>query len=139
MQNLIELVGDFNKANLVSENTFFGNVTKEVAELRYKLGLEELNEYLQATQDNDKVEIADALADQLYILLGTIRIHGLSHLIEPIFNEVHRSNMSKLDENGQPLLNGVNCPLDETRPLGKVLKSKFFTPPNILSLIDEHK
>lgn len=89
--------------------------------LRYELGKEELLEYLEACNNDDLVEITDALVDQLYILLGTMVAHGLQDIIEDVFDEVHRSNMSKLGEDGKPIY----------REDGKVLKGPNFTPPNI--------
>ena len=65
--------------------------------LRYNLMKEENEEYLEAVQNNDLVEIADALGDMMYILCGTIIEHGLQNKIEAIFDEIQRSNMSKLD------------------------------------------
>jgi predicted HAD superfamily Cof-like phosphohydrolase len=99
--------------------------------LRYLLLKEENEEYLEACQNNDKVEILDALTDQLYIVLGSIVSHGMQHIIEKAFEEVQNSNMSKLDEEGLPIINGENGVLDETRPLGKILKSKRFFEPNL--------
>ena len=64
---------------------------------------EENEEYLEAAKNGDLVEIADALGDQLYILCGTILKHGLQDKIVEVFNEIQRSNMSKLDENGKPI------------------------------------
>lgn len=104
--------------------------------LRYKLMKEENEEYLEACEHNDMVEIADALGDQLVVLLGTIVSHGLHYVIEDVFDEIMRSNMSKLDENGQPIINGVNGVWDETRPEGKVLKSKNYFEPNLKQFID---
>lgn len=89
--------------------------------LRYRLGKEELVEYLEACNNDDLVEITDALADQLYILLGTMVAHGMGDIIEDVFDEVHRSNMSKLGEDGKPIY----------REDGKVLKGPNFSPPNI--------
>lgn len=106
-------------------------VKPELAGLRYDLMKEENEEYLDAVLDNDLVGIADALGDQLYILCGTILTHGMQHIIEAVFDEIQRSNMSKLDENGKPIINGQNGVLDGTRPLGKILKSKNFTEPNL--------
>ena len=63
-------------------------------QLRYDLGKEELDEYLEACNNNDLKEIADALGDQLYILCGTILKHGLQYKIYDVFEEIHRSNMS---------------------------------------------
>ena len=85
---------------------------------------------MQAVIDKDVVEVADALGDQLYILIGTILSHGMQEVIVDVFNEIHRSNMSKLDENGKPIINGQNGVLDITRELGKVLKSPRYSKPN---------
>ena len=135
MKDLVKKVGEFHRANLVEENTFFGNISKKDYELRYKLGLEELNEYLNSVEKSDLNGIIDALTDQLYILIGTMRIHGMSDVIEEAFNIVHNSNMSKLDDNGNPLINGVNCEMDPSRPRGKILKSKNFVEPNFKQLL----
>lgn len=110
-----------------------GNETTPLAEpgedtymLRYRLMKEENEEYLEACKAGDLVEIADALGDQLYILCGTILKHGLQDKIEAVFEEIQRSNMSKLDENGQPIY----------REDGKVLKGKNYFKPNISSVLD---
>ncbi len=94
--------------------------------LRHDILVEEVNELYKAMLDENIVEVADAIADCLYVLLGTACECGLQNHIEEIFNEVHRSNMSKLDENGKPIY----------RSDGKVLKSKLFTPPNISKIIN---
>ena len=93
--------------------------------LRYNLMKEENEEYLEAVQNNDIVEIADALGDMLYILCGTIIEHGLQYKIEEIFDEIQRSNMSKLDENGQPIY----------REDGKVLKGPNYFKPNFEAIL----
>lgn len=100
-------------------------------ELRFKLMKEENKEYLQASQDGNMVEVADALGDQLFVLLGTIVSHGMQHIIDDVFNEITASNMSKLDENGKPIINGQNGVLEEDKPLGKVLKSTNYWKPNL--------
>jgi predicted HAD superfamily Cof-like phosphohydrolase len=97
--------------------------------LRFNLIKEENEEYLEACQKGDLVEIADALGDQLYILFGTILKHGLQHKIEEVYDEIHRSNMSKLDENGQPIF----------REDGKILKSKLYFKPSIKPIIEGKK
>jgi predicted HAD superfamily Cof-like phosphohydrolase len=94
--------------------------------LRYNLIKEENEEYLEACQKGDLVEIADALGDQLYILFGTILKHGLQHKIEEVFDEIQRSNMSKLDENGNPIF----------REDGKILKSSLYFKPDIKTILD---
>lgn len=94
--------------------------------LRYNLIKEENDEYLEACKNGDIVEIADALGDQLYILFGTILRHGLQHKIEEVFDEIQRSNMSKLDENDQPIF----------REDGKIMKSARYFKPDIKSILD---
>lgn len=106
------LIGNATEPKLVEEKDYM---------LRYTLQKEENEEYLEACQKGDLTEIADALGDQLYILFGTILKHGLQDRIEAIFDEIHRSNMSKLDENGQPIF----------REDGKVLKSSLYFKPDI--------
>lgn len=105
--------------------------TAEIGEheytLRYNLIKEENEEYLEACKNGDLVEIADALGDQLYILFGTILRHGLQHKIEEVFDEIQRSNMSKLDENGQPIF----------REDGKIMKSNLYFKPNIKAILDK--
>src|SRR5688572_24253555 len=71
--------------------------------LRHRLMEEENNEYLDACLNGNLEGIADALGDQLYILCGTILKHGLQDKIVEIFDEIQRSNMSKLGEDGQPI------------------------------------
>ena len=93
--------------------------------LRYELMREENEEYLEAANNNDLVEVADALGDMLYILCGTIIEHGLQHKIEEIFDEIQRSNMSKLGEHGEPIY----------REDGKVLKGPNYFKPDIASVL----
>ena len=96
-------------------------------ELRHRLLHEENEEYLEACKTGNLTEIADALGDQLYILFCTILKHGLQHKFDAIFNEIHRSNMSKLDANGRPI----------RREDGKILKSEKYFKPNIALLLKE--
>lgn len=101
-------------------------ISKKDYQLRFDLMKEENDEYLEAVKDGDLVEIADALGDQLYILCGTILKHGLQDKITEVFEEIQRSNMSKLDKNGKPIY----------REDGKVLKSDLYFKPNIAKIID---
>ncbi|MFI5150423.1 MAG: hypothetical protein ACHQRM_11870 [Bacteroidia bacterium] len=124
-----------NKINSVKEfHDVFGIVsnehpTAEVSvkdyQLRFDLMKEENEEYLEACKRGDLVEIADALGDKMYILFGTILKHGLQHKIVEVFDEIHRSNMSKLDENGKPIY----------REDGKILKSQRYFRPDIKKII----
>ena len=130
MQYLILKVKDFQQTFDQVVNRKPTLVDLELANLRFELMKEENEEYMQAVIDKDVVEVADALGDQLYILIGTILSHGMQEVIVDVFNEIHRSNMSKLDENGNPIINGQNGVLDITRELGKVLKSPRYSKPN---------
>jgi predicted HAD superfamily Cof-like phosphohydrolase len=89
--------------------------------LRYELMAEENLEYYDAVEAGDLVETADALADQLYILCGTIVAHGMQHIIEKVFAEVHDSNMSKLGADGKPIY----------REDGKIMKGPDYKKPDI--------
>ena len=93
--------------------------------LRFNLMKEENEEYLEAVQNSDLLEIADALGDMLYILCGTIIEHGLHHKIEEVFDEIQRSNMSKLGEDGNPIY----------REDGKVMKGPNYFKPDFTKII----
>lgn len=67
----------------------------ERCKLRVELLAEELKELQQAIEDKDIVEIADALCDLQYVLSGAILEFGLGEKFKELFDEVHRSNMSK--------------------------------------------
>ena len=86
---------------------------------------EENEEYLEAALNNDMVEVADALGDMLYILCGTIISHGMQDKIVEVFDEIQRSNMSKLGENGEPIY----------REDGKVLKGPNYFKPDISRIL----
>src|SRR3989304_2037466 len=107
-----------------SRETPEGNISEAEYILRHRLMLEENEEYLEACKRGDLTEIADALGDKMYILFGTILKHGLQYKIEELFDEIHRSNMSKLDENGQPIF----------REDGKIMKSSSYFKPDIKSI-----
>lgn len=126
MKDLFKKVGEFHKAFKVEENTVF-DVSEKAIQLRHDLALEELNETIEAVKNKDVVEALDGLADQLYILVGTARKFGFTsdNLIDA-FNEVQLSNMSKLDENGEPIF----------REDGKVLKGKNYFKPNIKEVLN---
>jgi predicted HAD superfamily Cof-like phosphohydrolase len=80
---------------------------KERCELRVKLIQEELDELTQAIEDNDIVEIADALADIQYVLSGAYLEFGFENSIYDLVREVHRSNMSKACSNEQEAIDTV--------------------------------
>ena len=95
--------------------------------LRFNLMKEENEEYLEAANANDLVEVADALGDMLYILAGTIIEHGMQYKIAEVFDEIQRSNMSKLGEDGHPIF----------RKDGKVLKGPNYFKPNIGEILEK--
>ena len=114
------LIGNEDKPKaIIDESTFL---------LRHRLMQEENEEYLEACQNGDMVEIADALGDMLYIWCGTVLKHGMQDVISEIFDEIQRSNMSKLDENNKPIF----------RKDGKVLKGVNYFKPNIKGILEKH-
>lgn len=102
-------------------------LSKEEIQLRHDLIKEENEEYLEAALNGDIVEIADALGDQLYILCGTMLKHGLQHKMEEVFDEIQRSNMSKLGGDGKPI----------HREDGKVMKGPNYFKPDIKSILEK--
>lgn len=103
-------------------------LTETEIELRHRLMQEENDEYLEAAKRGDLVEVADALGDQLYILCGTILKHGLQDKIAEVFEEIQRSNMSKLDADGKPIY----------REDGKVMKSELYFKPDIAKILNNN-
>lgn len=130
MKNKIEAVKAFHEAfKLGHKETPLGSLGLENNMLRYKLMREENEEYLEAANNDDLIEIADALGDMLYILCGTIIEHGLQNKIEEVFEEIQRSNMSKLGEDGEPIY----------REDGKVLKGPNYFRPDIKGILGNEK
>lgn len=122
MKKYTDAVLEFHKAfNLNINYEPVAHIGEDRNLLRYKLMREENEEYLEAANNGDLVEVADALGDMLYILAGTIIEHGLQHKIDEVFDEIQRSNMSKLGEDGQPIY----------REDGKVLKGPNYFKPKI--------
>lgn len=98
------MIKDTNSLNQVAEfhSTFKHPIlpvptipSPERCKLRVELLAEELKELQQAIDDNDMVEIADALCDLQYVLSGAVLEFGLGEKFKELFDEVHRSNMSK--------------------------------------------
>lgn len=128
LKETIEAVETFHNAFKIENNYQPAAVLSEAdVTLRFNLMKEENEEYLEAARNGDIVEIADALGDQLYILCGTILKHGLQDKIVEVFQEIQRSNMSKLDENGNPIY----------REDGKIMKSELYFKPNIQAILDK--
>ena len=128
MKNKIAAVSEFHKAfGLGMNESPTPNLGIKKNRLRYEQMREENEEYLEAANNGDLVEVADALGDMLYILCGTIIEHGMQYKIEEVFNEIQRSNMSKLGEDGKPIY----------REDGKVLKGPNYFKPNIQEILEK--
>ena len=126
LQEVINNVRTFHDAfRIPNADKATAQISQADYELRHRLMHEENEEYLEAAKEGDMVEIADALGDMLYILCGTILKHGLEHKIEEVYQEIQRSNMSKLDANGEPIY----------REDGKVMKSDQYFKPNIAGIL----
>lgn len=89
--------------------------------LRARLIVEEAGEFLKAASHEDMVEMIDALCDILYVTFGTADVMGVD--LEPFFNEVQRSNMTKEDKDAS----------------GKVRKGPDFSPPDLASILHQEK
>ncbi len=127
-QEIIGAVETFHNAfGIENSDTPTVDLTEATIELRHRLMQEENEEYLDAAKNGDLVEVADALGDMLYILCGTMLKHGMQHKIEEIFEEIQRSNMSKLDANGKPIY----------REDGKVMKSDLYFRPDIKTILEK--
>lgn len=128
LQSVIQAVATFHNAfdirNAPSPEAL---PSPETIALRHRLMAEENEEYLEAAESGDLVEVADALGDMLYILCGTILQHGMQNVIEDVFTEIQRSNMSKLGADGRPI----------HREDGKVMKGPNYSRPD-LSFVLEH-
>ena len=126
MQKQINAVKEFHTAFVIGHSeTPKADLGESKNTLRYNLMKEENEEYLEAVQNNDLIEIADALGDMMYILCGTIIEHGLQHKIEEVFDEIQRSNMSKLGTDGKPIY----------REDGKVMKGPNYFKPDFSKIL----
>lgn len=128
MKNKLNAVEKFHKAfGLGINHQPTAKLTDQKLKLRFDLMSEENEEYLEAAQNDDLVEVADALGDMLYILCGTILEHGMQNKIEEVFNEIQRSNMSKLGADGKPIY----------REDGKVMKGPDYFKPDIAEILEQ--
>ena len=103
------------------------DIDPALARLRVALLEEEVGEFVAASERGDLNGIADALADIVYVAYGTALTYGID--LDAVLQEVHRSNMSKLESDGKPLI----------REDGKVLKSERYFPPDIESVLRRQK
>ena len=108
------------------EQDVYSNPTLREAEtraLRYELIREELEELQEAFNAKDIIEVADALADLLYVVYGAGHAFGID--LDKCFDEVQNSNMSKLGENGEPIYNES----------GKVMKGPNYFKPDLSKFV----
>ncbi|MBL6674864.1 MAG: nucleoside triphosphate pyrophosphohydrolase family protein [Alphaproteobacteria bacterium] len=123
-------MSNFNKVKAFMDT--YGQDVKEKAEfpenkivqLRIDLIEEELNELKEAIKNKDIVEVADALTDILYVTYGAGHSFGVN--LDECFDEVQRSNMSKLGEDGKPIYNDS----------GKVMKGPNYFAPNLKKIVN---
>lgn len=109
LERLFEQRSEFNDVYELDSRVTPGVISFKDFTLQYNLLKEELEEYKEACREGDTIEIADALGDIMYVLIGTLTAHGFdAEDTGKLLNEIHRSNMSKLwdgkvvkDENGK--------------------------------------
>ena len=106
----------------VKENPSFS--TDKINKLRIDLIKEELEELTEAMTNKDLLEVADALTDILYVTYGAGHAFGIN--LDKCFDEVQNSNMSKLDENGNPIYNDS----------GKVMKGPNYFKPDLSKFVN---
>ena len=99
--------------------------SEKINSLRLNLIKEELDELNKAMRENDILEVADALTDILYVTYGAGHAFGID--LDKCFDEVQKSNMSKLDNNGKPIYNEH----------GKVMKGPDYFKPNLSKFISK--
>jgi len=126
MKGKLDAVEKFHRAfGLGVSETPKADLGQSKNQLRFNLMDEENKEYFEAASQGDLVEVADALGDMLYILCGTILEHGMQYKIDEVFEEIQRSNMSKLGGDGNPIY----------REDGKVMKGPNYFKPNIEAVL----
>jgi len=123
MEKQILQVGEFQSAFAIESPNNPKMLTKKRAALRQSLLQEEVDELKNA---KNILDVADAITDCMYILIGTAHEYGMADRMVMLFDEVHRSNMSKFDENGKAVF----------RKDGKVLKPDTYTPPKLQPILD---
>jgi len=126
LTQLINMVGDFRKSFDLPIRDKPQLIPQEESTLNYELSKEENEEYMDAILDSDLTETFDAIVDEFYIWCGKVLSHGFQDKIVDGFNEVHSSNMSKLDVDGKPI----------KRADGKVMKGENYFKPNLSKILD---
>lgn len=118
-----ELVAEFHRAFEIPHLDAPQLPPEDRRAMRRRILREEFEEYLVAEEDHDLVEIADALADIVYVAFGTALEYGIP--LEEVIEEVHASNMSKLGTDGKPI----------HREDGKVIKGANYKRPDVARVL----
>lgn len=127
MTDILSLTSDFHRLADIPEKCGLGD--DELRALRINLGREEHREYLIAEDEDDVVEIADGLADQIVIACGTLLSYFGEECASDILYEVARSNLAKVDGSLGPI---------KRRDDGKLLKPDGWEPPDITGVLKRH-
>jgi predicted HAD superfamily Cof-like phosphohydrolase len=116
-------IGVFHQKFDVAEYSLNQGPPREVQQLRYELIKEESKEVRDAIQKRDIIGIADGCADLIVVTIGCARVYGIP--MRAVWDEVQRSNLSKLGRDGRPVY----------RADGKVLKGEDFSPPDLETIL----
>jgi predicted HAD superfamily Cof-like phosphohydrolase len=127
MKKQVKQLKEFHKVYNLPIRSIPTIIPQKEFNLRHRILREEVFELLIAQKNKDIVEVADAIIDCMYILIGTAVQFGIADKLEDCFNEIHRSNMSKLNEQGKPIM----------RADGKVLKGNLYSPPNLSPILKD--
>ena len=125
MEKQIEQVKRFHQAFGHPVRTKPTYISQERVEMRIDILREEIEELEAAMEEQNFVEIGDAIIDSIYILIGHALEFGFAHRLVECFDEVQRSNMSKLGADGLPMY----------RQDGKIMKGPNYSPPNLSAII----
>ena len=125
MKKQIKQLKEFHTAFGLIERKRPSLIPDDEYESRRRLLEEEVLELDEAYYDDNIIEVADAITDCLYVLIGTALQFGLTDVLEKCFDEVHRSNMSKLGEDGMPIVHLG----------GKVMKGPNYSRPDLYKVL----
>jgi predicted HAD superfamily Cof-like phosphohydrolase len=126
MKKQIEQLKEFHTAFNLPQRKHPQLISESEFDTRHRLLIEEMGELKDANHCGDIIEVADAITDCMYVIIGTALQFGLTNVLERCFDEVHRSNMTKLGNDGKPIVN-------ET---GKVVKGPNYSHPDIAKIIN---
>ena len=123
--NHVEQLKEFHTAFGLPQRNIPTIMPSDEFKSRQNLLEEEVDELSTAYENGDIIEIADAITDCLYVLIGTALQFGIADALDEYFDEVHKSNMSKLGLDGKPIV----------REDGKVMKGPNFRRPELYRIL----